>query len=433
MASIQEKLEEIYKKVIDLRDGEVADYIPALANVNEDLFGLSACTVHGNLHSFGDHKVEFGLQSASKPLTYCVACDMYGSEKVHQHVGYEPSGQSFNSHTLNDSGLPHNPFINAGAIMVAKLLSDHAKEASHKLELIRSYFCKMAGGIGKVGYDPVVFLSEKEHADRNVSLTYYMREKGAFGSEKPSHSEITEALELYYSCCTFTINTDMGAVIAATLANGGVCPMTGEQVFKKETVTNCLTLMFSCGMYNYSGQFIFEVGLPAKSGVSGIVLLVVPNQMGICSYSPRLDSNGNSVRGLEVCKMVSNKFQVHLFRNQVLSCETQLSEVIANGSLETQGHDQTYYITRLITAASSGDLTTCKELIPKVEDINKGDYDRRTALHLASAEGHLEIVKLLVENGADPECKDRWGATAVSEAQNNEHQTVSDFFSSQIN
>lgn len=420
---LEEKIKKIYNQCIENRKGQVADYIPALANVNEDLFGLSACTMDGYIHSFGDTKVEFCLQSTSKPLNYLVCCELNKSEFVHRYVGYEPSGQSFNSHVLNDHGLPHNPFLNAGAIVVSKLISDHKKEAAEKLELVINYYTKLSGNIGKVGYDPVVFLSEKEHADRNMSLAYFMREKGAFGEQKPSHNEIIEALDLYFRCCTLTINTDMGSVIAATLANGGICPVSKERVFSEESVKNCLTLMLSCGMYNYSGQFLFEVGLPAKSGVSGAILLVIPNKMGVCIYSPRLDENGNSERGLQVCKMLSKDLNEHIV-HRIIHDKSKVEE---KNKISREVYQQ-----RFMTAASNGELENCKKVIKdldlkekdKVEFVNESDYNKRTALHLAAAEGRIQIVKYLIQEGAKVDIKDNWGATPLTDAQKENRQNV---------
>jgi glutaminase len=124
-------------------------------------------------------------------------------------------------------------------------------------------------------------------------------------------------LNLYFQCCSITINCQIGSIIAATLANNGVCPTTGDNIFKRSTIKDCLSLMYNCGMYDYSGQFAFSVGLPAKSGVSGAILLIVPGKYGICIYSPRLDKNGNSTRGVEVCKRISKDLGVHIFHNMV--------------------------------------------------------------------------------------------------------------------
>ena len=143
-----------------------------------------------------------------------------------------------------------------------------------------------------------IFLSEKHHADRNMSLAYYMHENNAFDG-KLSSSKIQEHLDLYFQYCSVNINCKIGSVLCGTLAKGGICPINNEKIYSIETVRDCLTLMYNCGMYDFSGQFAFEIGLPAKSGISGCICLVIPNVMGICIFSPPLDNIGNSINEKE--------------------------------------------------------------------------------------------------------------------------------------
>ena len=308
---LQEFLQSVYNDVKKNNTGKVADYIPQLSKVDPSLFAISACTLDGEIIQIGDSDHDFCLQSCSKPLTYCIVRELLGRKKVHTHVGYEPSGRSFNAHVLNRNGLPHNPLINAGAIMVASLLHCD-EEPSERFETIKERYQEMCGNIDKIGFDNSVFLSEKQHADRNMSLAYFMRENKAFyGVISPN--KIQEHLDLYFQCCSITINSKIGAVLCATLANGGVCPMNDTRIYSRETIRDCLTLMYGCGMYDYSGQFAFEIGLPAKSGVSGCIFLVIPNVMGVCIWSPSLDEIGNSVRGIEVCNKIVEKYNFHIF------------------------------------------------------------------------------------------------------------------------
>ena len=290
--NINNIVNEIYTELLSINEGNVADYIPQLANVNSELFGISICTVSGEIINIGDTNEYFCLQSCCKPLSYCISRELNNLEKVHKHVGYEPSGRSFNSFDLNNDNLPHNPLINAGAIMVSSLIEPD-KEPADRFQLINKYYEKMCGN-EPIGYDNTIFLSEQHHADRNISLAYYMRENKAF-DKGVGPNEISKHLDLYFQCCSITITSQMGSIIAGTLANGGVCPTTNEAVFDSEISRDCLSLMYMCGMYDYTGQFAFEVGLPAKSGVSGCLLLVVPNKMGICIWSPKLDKMGKSV------------------------------------------------------------------------------------------------------------------------------------------
>jgi glutaminase len=402
MSDIEEIIKEIYNDVKDINDdGTVADYIPQLGKVNPDLFGISVCKMNGDIINCGDTEFKFCLQSCSKPLSYCIAHNMHGRDNIHQCVGYEPSGQAFNAFILNNKGLPHNPMINAGAIMVASLLGRNM-EPSLRFELVKDYYSKLCGHIDEIGFDNSVFLSEKHHADRNISLAYYMRENKAF-IDNITPNEIDESLSLYFQCCSILINAKMGSIISATLANGGLCPITNEKVFKTNTIQDCLTLMYGCGMYDFSGQFAFEIGLPAKSGVSGCIFLVIPNVMGICIFSPKLDDLGNSVKGIEVCRRLMKKINYHIFHNIVQINNSESNELVL--------------LQKLINYASENKLDEIKKLEGKI-DFNKGDYDKRTAIHLAASEGHIDIVKYLLGKGVDKDVKDRWGNTPLSEAKN---------------
>ena len=398
------KLEELYNSINKLKGGKVADYIPQLKDVNPDLFGVSICTVKGEKMNIGDAEYQFCLQSCSKPLSYCIAHQLHGKQDIHQRVGYEPSGHEFNAFILNKEGLPHNPMINAGAIMIASQIGKEL-EPAQRFNIIKEYYNKLVGSENEVGFDNSVFLSEKRHADRNMSLAYYMRENGAF-KEEISPNSITEALDLYFQQCSITINCKMGAIMAATLANGGICPVSSEKIFDKGVIEDCLTLMYGCGMYDYSGQFSFEVGLPAKSGVSGCILLVIPNKMGICIWSPPLDNNGNSYKGIEFCKRLSKELDLHIFHNLV--------------SNKVEFNNDENINQKFITLCSQGDIENITKILSHI-DINTCDYDKRSGLHLAAAEGHIETVKLLLEHNANL-TKDRWGNTPLSEVANKEGQ-----------
>ena len=262
----------IYECCSNNTNGKVADYIPELANVNPDFFGISFCDIHGTQTNIGNTDVDFCLQSCSKPLTYCLARKQ--NSNVHNHVGYEPSGRSFNEFVLDDEGKPHNPMINSGAIMTASFIYPDV-EPAERFKSVVEFYNELSGKTGRIGFNNSVFLSEKHNADRNLSLAYYMRENSAY-QKHPTHSELQEHLDLYFQCCSITINSEIGSIMASTLANGGKCPITNEQVVEDNIVKDVLSIMYNCGMYDYSGQFGFEIGLPAKSGVSGCVLLVIP-------------------------------------------------------------------------------------------------------------------------------------------------------------
>jgi glutaminase len=304
-AAMKTDVSDIYARLRDDDRGRVADYIPHLRHVDPQRFGIALCAVDGQRHAVGDTAVAFCLQSVCKPINYCLALEEHGADLVHRHIGREPSGRGFNELTLNNEGLPHNPMINSGAIMATSLIKpghDIADRFGHVADAWRQLAASTA-----IGFNNSVYLSERKTADRNFALGYMMRERGAF----PDGVDLTETLEFYFQCCSIEADAQSVSVAAATLANYGVNPLTGERVFAPATVRKCLSLMSSCGMYDYSGEFAFTIGLPAKSGVSGALMLVVPGVMGVCVWSPRLDALGNSVRGVEFCKQLVDRCHFH--------------------------------------------------------------------------------------------------------------------------
>jgi glutaminase len=302
------EMTELFESVREVTDGHVATYIPQLAAQDPEWFGLSICTVDGQRFSIGDCHVDFTIQSCSKVFTYCIACEELGSEKVHEHIGFEPSGVAFNAFQLDDSRKPHNPMINAGAITTCSLIANNLS-ASHRFTHVVSKFSDFAGG-ARIGFDNATFLSEKDTADRNFALAYYMQENQVFPKTK---NQIEDTLDLYFQLCSVLVDTESLAAMSATLANGGICPVTNKNTMSSQTVKNVLQLMLGCGMYDYSGEWSCTCGLPAKSGVAGALSVVIPSVMGIALFSPRLDARGNSVRGVEFCKRASVKYGWNIF------------------------------------------------------------------------------------------------------------------------
>lgn len=288
-------------------DGAVADYIPQLARVDPERFGVAVCTVDGQRFSRGDAAAEFSIQSCHKPMNYGLALEEHGEDEVHRYVGREPSGHGFNELRLNREGRPHNPMINAGAIMTAALIRRDLSLADRFVFLTERW--KAACGGQRVGFDNAVYLSERQTADRNFALAYFMNEHKAF----PAGTNLLETLELYFQCCAIESTAEGLSVFAATLANGGVCPLTGAVMFSPDTVRDVLSLMLSCGMYDFSGEFMFSVGMPAKSGISGGIFAVVPGLLGVCTYAPRVDRHGNSARGLAFYRGLVETFNFHTF------------------------------------------------------------------------------------------------------------------------
>lgn len=395
--------------------GRVASYIPQLAKYSADYWGVSLCTVDGQRHSIGDVEVPFTLQSSGKPINYALAVNELGPDFVHGYVGHEPSGESFNCIKLSPDNRPHNPLINAGAIVIASLIK-RGLSPSDRFDYVMSHYRRIMGG-EFLGFNNAIFLSEKETANRNYALAYYLKENRCF----PDKTGLEETLDLYFQLCSMEVNANSGAMLAATLANGGYCPITGEEVLSATSVRNTLSLMHSCGMYDYSGGFAFKVGLPAKSSVSGAVLLVVPNVMGMCLWSPGLESMGNSVRGVQFCEQLVNVFNFHHFDN--LRHTSQKVDPRMRSS-DAQGTR----VVNLLFGAYNGDLTALRRMALASQDMSIADYDGRTALHLAAAEGHLECVRFLVENcSVQVNSKDRWGYTPMDDATRFQRSAVQQY------
>lgn len=435
-ADFRVEMDRIYAAARASREGRVADYIPQL-NLPEpsaDQFGVAMCTIDGQRHSIGDSENFFSVQSSCKPLLYSLALEEHGAARVHAHVGHEPSGAGFNELTLDKHGRPHNPLVNAGAIMCSSLIGlKELSERRHgdgttsrdlrgwsaaRFDHVMSRWQAMCGG-DRPRFGSSIYLSERETADRNFALAYYMREKGTF----PRDADLGDVLDFYFQCCSVEVTAEMMSVAAATLASGGVCPLTGERVLSTETVRHCLSLMSSCGMYDFSGEFAFTIGLPAKSGVSGVIMIVVPNVMGVCTWSPRLDELGNSVRGLEFCRALVETFNFHNYDSLTDLASKRDPRV---GRVENRAGR----VNDLIWAASKGDTRAIHQKWQHGADVGAADYDLRTPLHLAAAEGQMEVVKFFVErhaqgeDGVDINPRDRWGGTPLDDAHFHGHREV---------
>lgn len=412
-------VEDFYWKCKVNTGGKVATYIPQLAKYNPDYWGVSICTVDGQRFSIGDTEIPFTIQSSGKPVNYAIALTELGSDTVHQYVGQEPSGRMFNELVLDYNKKPHNPMVNAGAIVVASLLLyliEPEMRTSEKFDWMLQYYRAISGG-EYLGFNNAIFLSEREAADRNYAIGFYMKENKCF----PERVNLKETMDFYFQLCSLEVNCQSVSVMAATLANGGICPVTGHQVMNGVSCRDVLSLMHSCGMYDYSGQYAFKVGLPAKSGVSGCTMVVVPNVMGFCLWSPPLDIYGNSVRGVQFCEELTRVFSFHHYDN--LRHMTQKKDP-RRQKYETKGQK----IVNLLFSAASGDVTAMRRHYLSGMDMGLSDYDGRTALHLAAAEGHLECVEFLLKMcGVDANIKDRWGHTPHDDARVFGHTAVADY------
>lgn len=299
---IKDILDSVYESLVDEHSGEVADYIPKLAQADPKDFGISLATMDGRMFSVGTSSTPFSIQSASKPFTFALALTKYGAGDVYRRTGVEPSGDDFNSVVLDENNKPFNPMINAGAIsMTGMLCREYGDDA---FSYIHGKYNELAGEDLVVDRD--VFKSELANADRNLAIAHLMRGAGII-------EDVDQTVEAYTRQCSLMVTTEQLAMMAATVANLGTNPTTGVSVLDSLAVRNTLSVMFTCGLYNYSGHWAVKVGLPAKSGVSGGVLAVVNRQLGIASYSPKLDARGNSVRGIEVCAQLSEELGLNAF------------------------------------------------------------------------------------------------------------------------
>ncbi|MCW5935680.1 MAG: glutaminase A [Fimbriimonadaceae bacterium] len=297
-------LNELHLRYRNLDEGQVADYIPELAKANPDWFGICVVTVDGRVYEIGDFDRRFTIQSVSKPFVYGLALEDHGRDHVLTKVGVEPTGDAFNSIIkLDATNRPHNPCVNAGAIATTGLIkgTDPTDRLNRVLDLFEKYFGR------EVNVDMSVFMSERTTGNRNLAIAYLMLNFGMIGEN------VQQILDLYFQQCSVLGNCRDLATMAATLANSGVNPVTGVRAVQSEYVRDILTVMYTCGMYDYAGQWAYTVGLPAKSGVSGCILAVFPNRLGIAVYSPLLDERGNSVRGIKVCEGLSQGFGMHVF------------------------------------------------------------------------------------------------------------------------
>ena len=308
MKNIEATLVELHQKYKTCTEGHVADYIPELAKANPKDFAIAIVTVEGAVYQAGDFYQPFTLQSTSKPFVYGLALENLGREFVLGKVGVEPTGDAFNSiiELENQSHRPYNPMINSGAIAISSLIK--AKTFKEREQKILNLFESYVGH--KLTINEDVFRSEKNSAHRNRAIANLLRHFDIIDGDQLG---IDESLDLYFKQCSILVNTIDLATMAATLANGGVQPITKKEVIKSDYACDMLSLMFTCGMYDTAGEWAYTVGLPAKSGVSGGILAVVPGKMGIAVYSPLIDHHGHSVRAVKVFSELAKNFSLSVF------------------------------------------------------------------------------------------------------------------------
>jgi len=301
---MQAYLDNLHARLASVQGGELANYIPELSKADPSWFSISLVTMDGMVYSTGDSEQKFTIQSISKPFVFATALADRGVDFVTAKVGVEPSGDAFNSISLNPkTGAPLNPMINAGAITAASLVAGDSPNVQWQRIL-----GSLSAFVGRdLDIDEDVYRSESDTGFRNRAIAWMLKNFGIIDGDPMA------SLENYFRQCSLLVDCRDLAFMAATLANGGMHPITGRRALPAEHVERVLSVMATCGMYDFAGSWLYEVGMPAKSGVGGGIIAVLPGRFGIGIFSPRLDPKGNSVRGIEVCRHLSKDFGLHVF------------------------------------------------------------------------------------------------------------------------
>ena len=312
MSKLQTVLESLHQKYQSLATGNLASYIPQLAKANPDWFGICIATTDGKIYEVGDSAENFTIQSISKVFSYGMALEDRGREALLEKVGVEPTGDPFDSVIRLDenSKRPDNPMVNAGAIATTSLIKgkDSNERLNRMLDMFRRYVNR------DVFIDISVFVSERATGYRNRALANLLLNFGMI------EDNVEEILDLYFQQCSLVVNCRDLAMMGASLANQGIHPVSQQQVLQPQYVRDLLSVMYTCGMYNYAGEWAYKVGIPAKSGVSGGIVGIIPERAGIAVFSPLIDSNGNSVRGVRVFEDISREFGLHLLDLSMGKC-----------------------------------------------------------------------------------------------------------------
>jgi glutaminase len=332
---IPDYLANVLNQVRPVETGAVADYIEALAEADPSKMAVALATVDGNLYSAGDDQVEFSIQSISKAFVYALAIEDQGLERVLDLIGVEPSGDAFNKLSLQkDTSRPMNPMINAGAIATHSLVVGPDATAEQRIDRILTILSKLAGR--QLFVDEAVYEAEYKDANRNLGLGYMLKAAGVITGDPH------EIVRGYIRQCSISVNVRDLAVMAATLSNGGVHPISGEVLMPHQSARQLLSVMTTCGMYDAAGDWVSRVGIPAKSGVAGGIIGALPGQVGLAVFSPKLDEKGNSVRGVLLCEKLSSDMGLHMMDiSQVGRATVRLwTLTMAGGEEQSHGHEQ---------------------------------------------------------------------------------------------
>ncbi len=392
MDLVTTQLRQIHEATETEMSGRVSTYLPGLAAADPRLFGIAVASLDGNVYTAGDARECFTIQSVSKPFVFALALAELGLDAVLARVGTEPSGEAFNSISLeHDTGRPDNPMVNAGAIVTSSLVSGDPAE---KWERIRRVLSAFAGR--RLEVDEQMYRAESEHGDRNRALAYLMRSAGSLVGDADAIAEV------YFRQCSLVVDCVDLAMMAATLGNGGVNPATGKQVVPGQVAEHVLTVMATCGMYDYAGEWMLRVGLPAKSGISGCLAVSSPAQLGLAAYSPRLDHRGNSVRAIAAAEEISQRFELHLMHDLGLSAPTVFHSTDRAGTtlLRLQGEIEFAAAEKVLAALTDVPEST-RRLVVDVSHVTRLQHLAALMIDARLSDRRQDGVEVVVTDASD--------------------------------
>lgn len=382
--------------------GEVASYIPELANADPDRLAVAVATLDGEVYVAGDADVEFTIQSISKPFTYALAIADQGLERVLERIDVEPSGDAFNEISLEpETGRPRNPMINAGAIAAHALVQgEHAEE---RVERIVELYSRLAGR--QLSIDESVFDSEFAAADRNMALAYMLRTVDRLDADA------ADIVRGYTRQCSVSVTVRDLARMGSVLAAGGRTP-DGDQVIDPLVNRQVLSVMTTCGMYNSAGDWLTSVGIPAKSGVAGGLMGVLPGQVGIAVFSPRLDEHGNSTRGVRMFERMNHDLGLHLMTaTESARSVSRRLEVDGASVHEIAGDLHFMEAERVLRGFAEEPVGESRVIV---------DLDRVQRANSIAKRMLLEAIRRLHIDGHDVRIVDPWGVLGSAETGSGE-------------
>lgn len=410
---VPDYLQHVLTVCHDNDQGALADYIPELAAVDPNKFALALTTVDGTIYSTGDDETEFTMQSMSKPFAYALALQHLGIPAVLEKVGVEPSGEAFNQISLDkETNLPKNPMINSGAITTHSLIP--VQKGISRAEYLRRFLSELAGR--QLEFDKQVYKSEVKTAFRNLSIGYMLRTVGVLDSDP------VEIVNGYIKQCAIKVTVKDLANICSVLANGGVQAKTGKQLLERDVVRQVLSVMMTCGMYDAAGDWLTTVGIPAKSGVSGGIIGVLPGQVGIVVFSPKIDEHGHSVRGVDIFERLSRDMGLHLMEGTP-SAQTILQSRYTVG----KNNDIVVYELRgVLQFTESEMLLRILQDEPDAKTRIVIDLTNLTLIHDVGARMLFEGVKRLQANGHKVVVIDSEGVLGEEQVKGNKRVVVTE-------